>query len=93
MANGNILCHERLSIVGVSSGAQPLTNEDGSVILTVNGEIYNHVSLRKKLQKPHLIQTDSDCEIILHLYEEYGTDLLQMIDGYISSCVDNWLKS
>jgi asparagine synthase (glutamine-hydrolysing) len=84
MAKGNILCHERLSIVGVNSGAQPLTNEDASVILSVNGEIYNHVSLRKKLLRPHKIQTESDCEIILHLYEEYGADLLQMIDGMFS---------
>ena len=49
------------------SGAQPLTNEDGTVILSVNGEIYNHVSLRRLLKKDHVFKTQSDCEVILHL--------------------------
>lgn len=80
----NILCHERLAIVGVDSGAQPLVNEDGSVILAVNGEIYNHITLRKHLKKEHHFKTHSDCEVILYLYEEYGADLVPMLDGMFS---------
>ena len=49
------------------SGAQPLTSEDGSVILCVNGEIYNHKSLKRHLKKDHVFKTKSDCEVILHL--------------------------
>ncbi|KAJ3015703.1 asparagine synthetase [Thoreauomyces humboldtii] len=63
------------------SGAQPLTNHDESLILTVNGEIYNHVTLRKLLKRPHTFKTNSDCEIILYLYEEMGLELLQHLDG------------
>ncbi|TPX65398.1 asparagine synthase (glutamine-hydrolysing) [Spizellomyces sp. 'palustris'] len=84
VCGNNIICHERLAIVGVESGAQPLTNEDGSIILTVNGEIYNHVTLRKLLKKPHKFQTNSDCEIILHLYDEMGVELLNHLDGMYS---------
>ncbi|KAJ3019490.1 UNVERIFIED_CONTAM: asparagine synthetase [Siphonaria sp. JEL0065] len=80
----NILCHERLAIVGVDSGAQPLTNADESVILAVNGEIYNHVSLRKNLKKKHEFKTHSDCEVILYLYEEMGTDFIPLLDGMFS---------
>jgi len=84
VVKNNVLCHERLSIVGVGSGAQPLTNADNSIILSVNGEIYNHLTLRKHLKKPHTFKTSSDCEIIMHLYEEYGAKLLDMIDGMFS---------
>ncbi|KAI9095277.1 asparagine synthase [Phlyctochytrium arcticum] len=84
VCGNNILCHERLAIVGVESGAQPLTNVDESIVLTVNGEIYNHVTLRKLLKKEHTFKTNSDCEIILHLYEEMGVDLLQHLDGMYS---------
>ncbi|KAJ3191132.1 asparagine synthetase [Irineochytrium annulatum] len=80
----NILCHERLAIVGVDSGAQPLTNEDGTVILSVNGEIYNHVTLRKTLKKNPVFKTHSDCEIILHLYDELGPELVKHLDGMYS---------
>ncbi|ORY37949.1 glutamine-hydrolyzing asparagine synthase [Rhizoclosmatium globosum] len=80
----NILCHERLAIVGVDSGAQPLTNEDDSIILAANGEIYNHVSLRKSLKKKHEFKTHSDCEVILYLYEEMGTDFITLLDGMFS---------
>ncbi|TPX72611.1 asparagine synthase (glutamine-hydrolysing) [Chytriomyces confervae] len=79
--SNNILCHERLAIVGVDSGAQPLTNADESILLAVNGEIYNHVALRKTLKKKHEFKTHSDCEVILYLYEEMGTDFISMLDG------------
>ncbi|KAJ3389395.1 asparagine synthetase [Lobulomyces angularis] len=82
--HNNILCHERLAIVGVDSGAQPLSNVDEDIILSVNGEIYNHVTLKKLLKKKHTFKTHSDCEIILHLYEEMGTDFLPLLDGMFS---------
>lgn len=62
----NILAHERLAIVDVDGGAQPLLNETGKIALTVNGEIYNHLSLRAGLTN-HTFKTNSDCEPILYL--------------------------
>lgn len=67
MTDDSILCHERLAIVGVDTGAQPLTNVDGTLILAVNGEIYNHRALRKSLKLPAVFKTHSDCEVIMHL--------------------------
>lgn len=67
ISGNNVLCHERLSIVGVESGAQPLTNDDESIVLSVNGEIYNHVTLRKRLTKTYQFKTASDCEVIIPL--------------------------
>ncbi|KAG0021613.1 asparagine synthetase, partial [Entomortierella chlamydospora] len=67
VAGNHILCHERLAIVGVESGAQPLTNDDESLILSVNGEIYNHKALRKLCPAGTHFKTQSDCEVILHL--------------------------
>ena len=64
-----VLAHERLSIVDVEHGAQPLYDKTNGNVLCVNGEIYNHILLREKLKKEHLWQTKSDCEIILYLYE------------------------
>ncbi|GET01308.1 asparagine synthase [Rhizophagus clarus] len=81
ISGNNILCHERLAIVGVDSGAQPLTNEDGSIILAVNGEIYNHKALKKQLRSGVTFKTQSDCEVILHLYSEIGKDVVNHLDG------------
>ncbi len=67
ISGNNILCHERLAIVGVESGAQPLTDHSGSIILSVNGEIYNHLALRKLLSKEYEFKTASDCEVIIPL--------------------------
>lgn len=66
----NALAHERLSIVGTSSGSQPLTSGHSPCCLTVNGEIYNHMELRTALSEKHEFQTQSDCEVILHLFED-----------------------
>src|SRR5438477_1018380 len=63
-----ILVHERLAIVGVSSGAQPLRSADGALALAVNGEIYNHRALRRELEPGYAFQTESDCEVINALY-------------------------
>ncbi|VEU21899.1 DEKNAAC102818 [Brettanomyces naardenensis] len=80
VANSTILCHERLAIVGLESGAQPITSSDGRYILTVNGEIYNHIKLRSQL-KDYDFQTLSDCEVIIPLVEKYGLDAPQYLDG------------
>jgi asparagine synthase (glutamine-hydrolysing) len=76
-----IIAHERLSIVDVEHGAQPLFDTIKDRVLSVNGEIFNHMQLRKKLKQPHAWQTKSDCEIILYLYDEYGERLLDMLSG------------
>jgi len=76
-----ILAHERLSIVDVEHGAQPLIDTTTGSVLAVNGEIYTHKELRKKLKKKHDWQTASDCEVILYLYDEYGPKFLDMMDG------------
>ncbi|SPN97497.1 probable asparagine synthase [Cephalotrichum gorgonifer] len=84
ISNNTILCHERLSIVGVESGAQPLTNADDSIILAVNGEIYNHRLIRKELETPYDFKTHSDCEVVIPLYMQYGVDAPKHLDGMFS---------
>jgi len=75
-----VLAHERLSIVDIEHGAQPLLNAAGDRVLAVNGEIYNHRQLRAELsQYPY--KTASDCEVILPLYEKYGVDFLNRLNG------------
>lgn len=82
--HGNcFLAHQRLAIVDPTSGNQPLYNEDRTIVVTVNGEIYNHEELRKKLGS-HKFRTRSDCEVIAHLYEAYGEDFVNMLDGMFS---------
>jgi len=75
-----ILAHERLSIVDVENGAQPLKSPDGNQFLAVNGEIYNHRDLRAKYAS-YAFQTNSDCEVILTLYREKGADFLNDLSG------------
>ncbi|KAK5094739.1 asparagine synthetase [Exophiala xenobiotica] len=84
IGNNTILCHERLSIVGVHSGAQPLVNDGSTVALAVNGEIYNHRIIRKSLKKPYNFKTNSDCEVIIPLYQQYGIDAPKHLDGMFS---------
>src|ERR1051325_2305941 len=76
------LAHRRLSIIDVGGGKQPLSNEDGTVWVTFNGEIYNYVEIRDALvQKGHVFKTSSDTEIIVHLYEEKGEAFVQDLRG------------
>ncbi len=75
-----IMAHERLAIVDPKSGGQPLYSEDRNVILAVNGEIYNHLDLKKDFPDYHF-QTQSDCEIILALYKQKGAKFLEDING------------
>lgn len=76
-----ILTHERLSIVDPASGKQPLFSKDGTLVLAANGEIYNHKELRAELKSDYEFQTDSDCEIILALYQEHGVDFVDKLNG------------
>ena len=76
-----VMAHERLSIVDPQSGGQPLKSKDGNVILTVNGEIYNHLEIRREFEGRYEFQTGSDCEVILALYQEYGPDFLERLNG------------
>ncbi|KAK3007011.1 hypothetical protein RJ639_016208 [Escallonia herrerae] len=77
------LAHQRLAIIDPASGDQPLYNEDQKIVVTVNGEIYNHEELRKSLPD-HKFRTGSDCDVIAHLYEEFGENFLDMLDGMFS---------
>ncbi|MEN8125031.1 MAG: asparagine synthase B [Bacteroidota bacterium] len=76
-----ILTHERLAIVDPASGKQPLYSEDKKLILAANGEIYNHLELRKQFEGKYNFQTASDCEVILPLYKEKGVDFLDEMNG------------
>ena len=76
-----VLAHERLAIVDTVHGAQPLFNKSTGAALAVNGEIYNHQDLRAELKNNHQFQTNSDCEIILYLYQEYGLDCVKYLNG------------
>jgi asparagine synthase (glutamine-hydrolysing) len=76
-----ILAHERLSIVDPESGGQPLYSKDGNLVLAVNGEIYNHQDIRKRYADKYEFLTNSDCEVILALYQEKGVDFLDDLNG------------
>ena len=76
-----VLAHERLAIVDVQHGAQPLVSADGRHVLAVNGEIYNHEDLRGQIGSTYTFRTDSDCEVILPLYREVGPQLLDRLQG------------
>jgi asparagine synthase (glutamine-hydrolysing) len=76
-----IITHERLSIVDPESGGQPLYSKDRKLILGVNGEIYNHQSIREIYKDTYEFQTLSDCEVILALYRDKGKDFLEDLNG------------
>jgi asparagine synthase (glutamine-hydrolysing) len=72
----------RLSIIDVAGGHQPISNENGTIWIVFNGEIYNHAELRKQLEaRGHRYRTNSDTETIVHLYEEYGRECVQHLRG------------
>ena len=80
--------HTRLSIIGVNDGRQPLFNEDKSIVLICNGEIYNYKDLRIQLEKiGHRFYTHSDSEVIIHLYEEYGAECVNELLGMFAFCL------
>ena len=76
-----ILAHERLGIMDPESGHQPLVSPDGQVVLTINGEIFNHKELRKELQDGFEFKTGSDCEVVIPLYLKYGADCVHHLRG------------
>jgi asparagine synthase (glutamine-hydrolysing) len=76
-----VMAHERLSIVDVQSGKQPLLSKDNKHILAVNGEIYNHQELRKTLNGSYEFLTQSDCEVILALYRKKGINFIEDLNG------------
>ena len=83
-ADGTVgLGHRRLSIIDLSpAGHQPMTNEDGSIWLVFNGEIYNFPELRRELLRAgHQMRSNTDSEVILHAYEEWGTDAVRRLRG------------
>src|SRR4051812_42420201 len=77
----------RLSIVDINAGAQPIYNESGKQFIVANGEIYNHVELRKELAERHQFSTRSDCEIPLHAFEEWGTEGLNRLRGMFALAI------
>jgi len=76
-----ILAHERLAIVDPTSGKQPILSEDGLKVVAVNGEIYNHNSLKKTFTPDYNFRTESDCEVLLALYEKKGVEFLNDLNG------------
>lgn len=87
------LASRRLSIIDLAGGTQPIANEDGSMKIVFNGEIYNYRELREFLEKHgHSFRTNSDTEAILHLFEEFGTDCIQHLDGIFAFAIWNEKK-
>jgi asparagine synthase (glutamine-hydrolysing) len=81
-AQGIGMGHRRLSIIDLAGGAQPITNEDGTIQLIFNGEIYNFIELREELEKKgHQFKTRSDTEVIIHAYEEWGKESVNRFNG------------
>jgi asparagine synthase (glutamine-hydrolysing) len=81
------LGHRRLSIIDLSSGKQPLFNEDGKVAITFNGEIYNYLDLRRDLEGAHTFRTRSDTETIVHLYEQYPESFVAKLRGMFAFAI------
>ena len=82
------LGHRRLSIIDVHTGAQPMCNEDGTVWITFNGEIYNYLTLRTELlARGHVFKSESDTEVIVHLFEEFGEDCVTHLKGMFAFAI------
>ena len=82
-----ILAHERLAIVDPTSGKQPLTNSSEDLILAANGEIYNHQELRLPYESTYEFKTQSDCEVLLALYENEGKDFVKKLNGIFAFAI------
>ena len=85
----SIIAHERLAIVDPTSGQQPLLSDDGSLILAVNGEIYNHKELRHNHVSDYKFKTKSDCEVIIPLFKEMGSDFINHLNGIFAFALYN----
>ena len=87
------LGHLRLSIIGIDGGTQPICNENGTLWIIYNGEAFNYIELKQDLlKKGHRFSTNTDTEVLLHLYEEYGTKSLEMVNGQFSLAIWDSLK-
>ena len=82
------LCHRRLSIIDLSTGNQPMFNEDATIVTVFNGEIYNYIELKEELEKlGHIFKTKSDTEVLVHGYEEWYTDLPKHLRGMFAFAI------
>ena len=87
------LGHRRLSIVDLAGGQQPMSNEDGTVWIVYNGEVYNHLDIRPTLeQQGHTYRTTSDTETIIHLYEEKGARAVEDLRGMFAFAIWDWKR-
>jgi len=85
-----VLGHARLRIIDLKTGDQPIRNEDGNIWITFNGEIFNYIELRKDLERlGHRFYTESDTEVIVHLYEEYGEEFVHRLNGQFAFALWN----
>lgn len=93
--DGNVgLGHSRLSIMDPQNGKQPITNEDESIVVIFNGEIYNHLVLRKDLiEKGHTLKNNSDTAILPHMYEEYGLKMFEKLNGQFAIAIWSGLET
>lgn len=87
-----IMGHERLAIVDPASGKQPLYSSDGKLVLAANGEIYNHLELRSQFENKYEFITQSDCEVILALYQEKGVDFIDDLNGIFAFAIYDSVK-
>jgi len=87
--HNGVLGHRRLSIMDPEGGKQPIYSEHNTAVIVANGEIYNHRDLRHGLESHHEFRTDSDSEVVLHLYEEQGPAMVQELDGMFAFAVSN----
>lgn len=86
--NSLALGHRRLSIIDLETGAQPMANEDGSLVTVFNGEIYNFLDLRPELERQgHVFRTRSDTEVLLHLYEQHGEAMTEHLNGMFAFAI------
>lgn len=82
------LAHTRLSIIDIAGGAQPLTNEDESVVVVYNGEVYNYVELQRELERyGHRFRTRCDTEVLVHAWEQWGEDMLPRLNGQFAFAI------
>src|SRR5947207_963559 len=82
------LTNARLSVIDLARGVQPMTNDDGSVFIVYNGEIFNHLALRGELEaRGHLFRTRSDTEVVVHAYEQWGERMLERLNGQFAFAI------
>lgn len=86
-ADGVTLASRRLSIVDIAGSSQPIANEDQTIWIVYNGQVYNYVELRADLEKRHTLRTQGDTEVLVHLYEEHGPDCVKLLRGMFAFAI------